>query len=74
MFRDIDVSAYLKEVSVPVWICMGKEDFQVAPYYTWDSILEDFPKIQRTVMDECSHLPFLEKPEEFLTQFQNWIQ
>lgn len=74
VFRDIDVSAYLKEVSLPVWICMGKEDFQVAPYYTWDSILTEFPKIKITVLEKCSHLPFLERPEEFLTQFQNWIQ
>ncbi|XDD55278.1 alpha/beta fold hydrolase [Leptospira sp. WS4.C2] len=74
VFRDIDVSTYLKEVSLPVWICMGKEDFQVAPYYTWDSILTEFPKIKITVLEECSHLPFLERPEEFLTQFQNWIQ
>lgn len=74
VFRDIDVSEYLKKVSVPIWICMGKEDFQVAPHYTWGSILKEFPKIKYTVLEDSSHLPFLERPDIFLTQFQNWLE
>lgn len=74
VFRDIDVSEYLKEISVPVWICMGKVDFQVAPYYTWEPILSCFPKIKFTVLEECSHLPFLERPEKFLSQMQIWMR
>ncbi|TGM53792.1 alpha/beta fold hydrolase [Leptospira vanthielii] len=74
VFRDIDVSEYFKEISIPVWICMGKEDFQVAPYYTWEPILSCFPKIKMTVLEECSHLPFLERPEKFLSQMQIWMR
>lgn len=72
VFRDIDVSEFLKEVSVPVWISMGKEDYQVAPYYTWDPILKKFSNVKMTVIEESSHLPFLERPDEFLKQFKNW--
>ncbi|MCT8333073.1 alpha/beta hydrolase [Leptospira sp. 85282-16] len=70
VFRDIDVSESFQKLSIPIWICMGKEDFQVAPYYTWDSILIKFPKIKMTVMEKSSHLPFLERPKEFLNEFQ----
>ncbi|MCW7489526.1 alpha/beta fold hydrolase [Leptospira meyeri] len=71
VFRDIDVSTYFKKISKPIWICMGKKDYQVAPYYTWDSILKEFPQIKMTVMEKSSHLPFLERPKEFISQFEN---
>ena len=71
VFRDIEVSDFFQKLSKPIWICMGKEDYQVAPYYTWDPILKEFPEIKMTVMDKSSHLPFLERPEEFLNEFQN---
>ncbi|TGK84602.1 alpha/beta hydrolase [Leptospira noumeaensis] len=73
VFRDIVVSDYFQKLSIPILICMGKEDYQVAPYYTWDSILNEFPQIQMTVMEKSSHLPFLERPEEFLNQLKNWL-
>ncbi|MCW7481276.1 alpha/beta fold hydrolase [Leptospira kanakyensis] len=70
VFRDIAVSDFFKKLSIPTWICMGKEDYQVAPYYTWDPILKEFPEIKMTVMEESSHLPFFERPEEFLNQLE----
>lgn len=71
VFRDIEVSDSFRKLSIPIWICMGKEDYQVAPYYTWDPILKEFPKIKMTVMEKSSHLPFLERPTEFLNELQN---
>lgn len=71
VFRDIVVEDFFKGLSVPTWICMGKEDYQVAPYYTWDPILKEFPEIKMTVMEQSSHLPFLERPSEFLNELQN---
>ncbi|TGL86008.1 alpha/beta hydrolase [Leptospira congkakensis] len=73
VFRDIVVSDYFKKLKVPIWICMGKEDFQVAPYYTWEPILKEFPDIKMTVMEKSSHLPFLERPDVFLIQLENWL-
>lgn len=70
VFRDIDVSEFFQKLSIPIWICMGKEDYQVAPYYTWDQILREFPEIKMTVLENSSHLPFLERPKEFLNEFQ----
>ncbi|PJZ44071.1 alpha/beta fold hydrolase [Leptospira brenneri] len=74
VFRDIDVSEYLKDISVPVWICMGKEDFQVAPHYTWETILKTFPQVKMTVIDKASHLPFLERPDVFLAELQTRLE
>ncbi|TGK85189.1 alpha/beta hydrolase [Leptospira bourretii] len=73
VFRDIVVEDFFKGLSVPTWICMGKEDYQVAPYYTWNSILKEYPEIKMTVMEKSSHLPFLERPNEFLNEFQNAV-
>ncbi|TGK92718.1 alpha/beta hydrolase [Leptospira brenneri] len=74
VFRDIAVSDYLKDISLPVWICMGKEDFQVAPHYTWEPIVKNFSQVKMTVIHEASHLPFLERPDVFLAEFQTWLE
>ncbi len=49
---------------------MGKYDFQVAPYFTWDPILKDFPKVQFWLFEKSAHLPFFEEPERFVSMIK----
>lgn len=65
VFAEIQVEDYFQSISVPVKLILGKYDFQVAPYYTWDSIIEKFPSVKRVVIDKSGHLPFYEVPDVF---------
>lgn len=70
VFAEINVENYLPFIKQPIQLILGKYDFQVAPHYTWDSILENFPQVKRTVLDHCGHLPFLEDPNNFTKTIQ----
>ncbi|EOQ88464.1 alpha/beta hydrolase family protein [Leptospira yanagawae serovar Saopaulo str. Sao Paulo = ATCC 700523] len=67
VFVDIKVDDYLSEIKCPITLVLGRYDFQVAPHYTWDPILQRFPGVKKRVMDHCGHLPFYERPEEFVS-------
>ncbi|WP_167482843.1 alpha/beta fold hydrolase [Leptospira jelokensis] len=66
LFVEIKVEDYLSAIKCPITIVLGKYDFQVAPHYTWDPILQSFPGVKKFVIEECGHLPFYERPKEFL--------
>lgn len=66
VFVEINVENYLSTLKLPIKLILGKYDFQVAPYYTWDTIIERFPDVKRTVLDHCGHLPFFEDPNQFV--------
>ncbi|WP_210415187.1 alpha/beta fold hydrolase [Leptospira biflexa] len=66
LFVEINVEDYLTTIHLPIKLILGKYDFQVAPYYTWDKIIDRFPKVKRTVIDFCGHLPFFENPKRFI--------
>lgn len=68
-FAEIDITKILNQLEIPLQIGMGRFDFQVAPYYTWDSILKYYPQIRMKIFEKSAHLPFYEEPVEFL----NWI-
>ena len=72
-FAEIKVEDYLKQINIQITIVMGKFDFQVAPYFTWDPILNNFPNVKFKVFQKSAHLPFYEEPSEFKNQIINPI-
>ncbi|MBL0953520.1 MAG: alpha/beta hydrolase [Leptospira sp.] len=66
VFVEINVETILPNLKHPTKLILGKYDFQVAPYYTWDTIIERFPDVKRSVLDHCGHLPFFEDPNQFM--------
>ncbi|XDD47561.1 alpha/beta hydrolase [Leptospira sp. WS39.C2] len=71
VFAEIQVENFFDSIRIPIKLILGKYDFQVAPYYTWDSILEKFPQVKRVVLDHSGHLPFFEEPNEFTRVMEN---
>ncbi|TGL54116.1 alpha/beta fold hydrolase [Leptospira kemamanensis] len=66
VFAEIQVEDYLSKVFIPTKLILGQYDFQVAPYYTWDPILAEFPNVKRVVIDQVGHLPFYEDSNQFV--------
>lgn len=74
VFVDWDMNQWLDKTTIPIRLFLGKEDFQVAPYYTWDAYLSERPNLQRIVFERCGHLPFYERAETFVGSVEDfWI-
>ena len=65
VFAEIQVEELLGKIPCKTRIALGKYDFLIAPFYTWDPILKNFPRIDWKVFTNSSHLPFFEEPKEF---------
>jgi pimeloyl-ACP methyl ester carboxylesterase len=62
--NSFDVRQKLQSISIPVLIIAGEED-KMTPA-TWSTYLkENIPKAKLVVMRDASHLPMLERPNEF---------
>jgi pimeloyl-ACP methyl ester carboxylesterase len=60
-----DIKPQLHNIKQPVCIIWGKED-PVLPVDQAQQIAAELPNSEVIIWDECGHLPFLEKQEEFL--------
>jgi pimeloyl-ACP methyl ester carboxylesterase len=60
-----NISSELSEIRQPVCVVWGKNDI-VLPSAHAQQIAEELPDASVYVWNECGHLPFLEKQEEFL--------
>jgi proline-specific peptidase len=69
-YKDWDVTARLNEIDVPALILCGEFD-QCVPDLS-RTLHENLPQAELTIISDCSHLPFIEKPEihrSLVTQF-----
>ena len=74
VFATIDITKGLEKFDIPVLVVLGKYDYLVAPYYTWDKIKDKFKNIQIDVFNKSSHTPQMEEPEEFEKVLINFIE
>lgn len=65
VFRDIDITQDIDKLSMPVILMLGKFDYLVAPFYTWNPLRAQFPNLTIQVFEQSSHTPQFEEPEEF---------
>ncbi|GEM49335.1 alpha/beta fold hydrolase [Deinococcus cellulosilyticus] len=72
-FRDIQTTRGLDRFQKPTLIVMGKEDYLVAPYFTWEPVLPEFADVTLKVMDHSGHTPQLEEPEHFDAVLLAWL-
>jgi proline iminopeptidase len=73
VFRDLDITKGLKELKVPVLIALGKFDYLVAPFFTWNAIRSYFNDLTMRFFEKSSHTPQLEEPDLFDQELVNWI-
>ncbi|MEB3102131.1 alpha/beta fold hydrolase [Ferviditalea candida] len=59
-------------LSVPVLIVWGRQD-ELVPLSSGEKLKKAIPDSELFVIDECGHLPYVEKPEDFLNRIASFI-
>jgi proline iminopeptidase len=73
VFRDIDIKQGLDKLQLPIFLALGLHDYLVAPFYTWQPLLSDFPCFTLRLFAQSSHTPQLEESDKFDQAFVNWL-
>jgi proline iminopeptidase len=64
-FRDYPTEQALNQIKEPILICMGQQDFLVAPAETWAPHLATAPHARLHLFPHSGHTPQLEEAEAF---------
>lgn len=73
LFAEIDVTKGLEHLEKPVFLALGRYDFDVAPPYTWNPIRSQFKDLTLKVFERSGHTPPYEQPELFDRELLNWL-
>jgi proline iminopeptidase len=72
-FRDIDIAQGLEQLDVPVFLALGRYDYLVAPYATWDPYRSRFKDLTVRVFERSGHTPQLEESALFDAELLQWF-
>lgn len=72
-FRDIDIRQGLEQLDAPVFLALGRYDYLVAPYATWDPYRSSFKDLTVRVFERSGHTPQLEESEFFDAELLKWL-
>ena len=72
-FRDIDIAKGLDRLDVPVFLALGRYDYLVAPYATWDAYRSRFKDLTVRVFEKSGHTPQLEESALFDAELLQWL-
>jgi proline iminopeptidase len=73
VFRDIDITRGLDELVAPVWLGLGRADYLVAPYWSWQPYRASFPDLTVRVFERSGHTPQLEESARFDAELLAWL-
>jgi proline iminopeptidase len=73
-FRDLDIRQGLEKLDIPVFLALGRYDYLVAPYATWDSDRGSFRDLTVRVFEKSGHTPQLEESECFDAELLQWLE
>lgn len=73
LFRDIDITKGLDKLNIPVFLALGKFDFLVAPFYTWETLRPKFKNLTVKLFEKSGHTPQLEEAELFDQELLWWL-
>jgi proline iminopeptidase len=74
VFRDIDITKNLENLSAPVFLALGRYDNIVAPPYSWDPFRPKFHDLTVRIFEKSGHTPQLEQPEYFDEELLDWLE
>jgi len=74
VFRDIDIRHGLGRLDAPVFLALGRYDYLVAPYATWDPYRGSFRDLTVRVFEKSGHTPQLEESELFDVELLKWLE
>jgi proline iminopeptidase len=72
-FRDIDIGQGLEWLDIPVFLALGRYDYLVAPYATWDPYRSSFKDLTVRVFEKSGHTPQLEESQLFDAELLQWF-
>ncbi|GAB3264157.1 alpha/beta hydrolase [Larkinella harenae] len=73
VFRDIDITAGLDKLEIPVWLALGRYDYLTGLPFLWDDVKGQFNNLTLTVFEKSAHTPQLEEPERFTQELISWL-
>jgi proline iminopeptidase len=73
-FRDIDIAEGLDRLEMPVLLALGRYDFLVAPYHTWEPYRDRFRDLTLRVFERSGHTPQFEESDLFDAELQAWLR
>lgn len=73
-FGDVDITQGLDTFDRPVFLALGRYDFDVAPPSAWDSIRPKFSDLTIRVFERSGHWPHYEEPAAFDTELLHWMK
>jgi proline iminopeptidase len=72
-FRDIDIARDLDRLDAPVFLALGRYDYLVAPYATWEPYRNSFKDLTVRVFEKSGHTPQLEESALFDAELMGWL-
>lgn len=72
-FRDIEIRQGLDNLDIPVFLALGRYDYLVAPYATWDAYRSSFKDLTVRVFEKSGHTPQMEESELFDAELLEWL-
>ncbi|WP_262031133.1 alpha/beta fold hydrolase [Microvirga sp. Mcv34] len=72
-FRDLDIRQGLETIDIPVFLALGRYDYLVAPYATWDPYRGSFKNLTVRVFEKSGHTPQLEESDLFDAELLEWL-
>ncbi len=71
-YGDWDVTGRLAEITIPTLVIVGEDD-QCVPALS-QAIHRGIPGSQLAVIEECAHLPFIDRPERYLRLIDGFLR
>lgn len=72
-FRDIDIRHGLDKLDIPVFLALGRYDYLVAPYATWEAYRDGFRDLTVRVFEKSGHTPQMEESHLFDAELLQWL-
>ncbi|AIQ17983.1 alpha/beta hydrolase [Paenibacillus sp. FSL H7-0357] len=73
VFAGMNLLQMLKDVSMPVFIGLGRYDYLVGPVSLWEAIDETYPHVKKVIFEHSGHNPMFEQPELFNQILIEWM-
>ncbi len=73
VFSDYSSNGGLKKLSMPVYLALGRYDFNL-PFSFWEEPASEVKNIQVVIFEQSGHFPMIEEPEAFENSLNHWME
>lgn len=74
VFRDIDITKDIDELTMPILLALGRYDYLVAPPYAWNTLRMQFKNMLVRIFERSGHTPHYEQPADFDRELLKWLK